>query len=115
MTDPASVETLAAVEHNQPLRDTVRPVCQPTHWKGHRVKALQPVSPECSRLMAAEIRGEFALNGFRNRDLRPLLFGDDEVPADEASCQSAKITRLLRLLRGHGLMQQVVQRLIAAS
>ena len=65
-----------------------------------------------SRLLAAVIRGEFALNGFRNRDLRPLLFGDGtgsapDVPADEARRQSAKITRLLRLLRGHGLIQKV--------
>jgi hypothetical protein len=53
------------------------------------------------------IRGEFALNGFRNRDLRPLLFGDAVVPAADARRQSAKITRRLRLLRGHGLIQKV--------
>ena len=101
------LETLAAVEHDQPLGDTVRPICQPTEWRGRRVRALQPLSPEDGRLLAAVIRGEFALNGFRNRDLRPLLFGDDEVPAAEVRRQSAKITRLLRLLRGHGLIQKV--------
>ena len=113
------LETLAAVEHDQPLGDTVRPICQPTEWRGRRVRALQPpafaiprTSPEDSRLLAAVIRGEFALNGFRNRDLRPLLFGDDtgstpDVPANEARRQSNKITRLLRLLRGHGLIQKV--------
>lgn len=101
------LETLAAVEHDEPLGDTVRPICQPTEWRGRRVRALQPLSPADNQLLAAVIRGEFALNGFRNRDLRPLLFGDDEVPADEARRQSAKITRLLRLLRGHGLIQKV--------
>lgn len=101
------LETLAAVEHDQPLGETVRPICQPTEWQGRRVRGLQPLGPDDSRLLAAVIRGEFALNGFRNRDLRPLLFGDDAVPADEARRQSAKITRLLRLLRGHGLIQKV--------
>ena len=98
------LETLAAVEHDQPPGDTVRPICQPTEWHGRRVRALQPLRPEDGRLLAAVIRGEFALNGFRNRDLRPLLFGEGEVPADEARRQSAKITRLLR---GHGLIQKV--------
>lgn len=101
------LETLAAVDHDQPLGDTVRPICQPTEWQGRRVRALQPLSPEDGPLLAAVIRGEFSLNGFRNRDLRPLLFGDDEVPENEARRQSAKITRLLRLLRGHGLIQKV--------
>jgi hypothetical protein len=101
------LETLATVEHEEPLGDTVRPICQPTEWHGRRVRALQPLSPEDSQLLAAVIRGEFALNGFRNRDLRPLLFGDAEVPTAEARRQSAKITRLLRLLRGHGLIQKV--------
>jgi hypothetical protein len=101
------LETLAAVEHDEPLGDTVRPICQPTKWNGRRVRALQPLSPADNQLLAAVIRGEFALNGFRNRDLRPLLFGDAEVPAAEARRQAAKITRLLRLLRGHGLIQKV--------
>jgi len=106
------LETLAAVDHDQPLGDTVRPICQPTEWHGRRVRALQPLSPNDNQLLAAVIRGEFALNGFRNRDLRPLLFGDDtssapDVPANEARRQSNKITRLLRLLRGHGLIQKV--------
>ena len=101
------LETLAAVEHDEPLGETVRPICQPTAWHGRRVRALQPLSPDDSRLLAAVVRGEFALNGFRNRDLRPLLFGDGAVSPDEARRQSSKITRLLRLLRGHGLIQKV--------
>ena len=77
------LETLAAVDHDQPLGETVRPICQPTEWQGRRVRGLQPLGPDDSRLLAAVIR------------------------ADEARRQSAKITRLLRLLRGHGLIQKV--------
>ena len=62
------------------------------------------LAPDDHALLAAVIRGEFALNGFRNRDLRPLLFGDGEFPPAEIKRQSSKITRLLR---AHGLIQKV--------
>ena len=50
--------------------------------------------------------GEFTINGFRNRDLREILFGDS-APKDERRRQSAKVTRLLRMLRAHGLIKKV--------
>lgn len=103
------LEALAAVEHDQPFGATVQSISQPSEFQGRRVRALQPLSPEDGLLLAAVIHGEFALNGFRNRDLRPLLFGDADVPQAEAKRQTAKITRLLRLLRGHGLIQKVTQ------
>ena len=107
------LEALAAVDHDQPLGEVVRPVCQPTEFQGRRVRALQPLAPDDNALLATVIRGEFALNGFRNRDLRPLLFGtapsaqDPEWSAAETKRQSSKITRLIRLLRAHGLIQKV--------
>ncbi len=101
------LEAMASVEHDQPLGTTVLPICEPTEFKGRRVRALQPLSLNDSLLLATVIRGEFALNGFRNRELRPLLFGDVETPTAEAKRQASKITRLLRMLRGHGLIQKV--------
>ena len=101
------LEALASVEHDQPFGVTVQPICEPTEFKGRRVRALQPLSPDDNLLLATVIRGEFALNGFRNRDLRPLLFDDVETPPAEAKRQASKITRLLRMLRGHGLIQKV--------
>jgi hypothetical protein len=101
------LQALAAVDHGQPLGTIVSEICKPTEFKGRRVRALQPLSSEDGLLLATVIRGEFALNGFRNRDLRPLLFGDAEGPPAEVKRQAAKITRLLRMLRGHGLIQKV--------
>ena len=101
------LETLAAVHHDEPLGPTVLPICEPTEFKGRRVRALQPLSCEDGLLLETVNRAEFAINGFRNRDLRPRLFNDlDTTPAD-VKRQTAKITRLLRLLRGHGLIQKV--------
>ena len=39
------LEALAAVDHDQPLGEVVRPVCQPTEFQGRRVRALQPLAP----------------------------------------------------------------------
>jgi hypothetical protein len=101
------LESLAAVHHEQPLGEAVRDLCQPTEWQGRRVRALQPLSPDDGRLLAAVNRGEFAINGFRNRDLRPLLFGTHEVASAELKRQGARITRQIRMLRAHRLIQKI--------
>ncbi len=68
--------------------------------------ALNPSSAEDARLLGVVDRGEFALNGFRNRDLRPLLFGATDDPKQRRRA-SAAATRRLRLLRAHGLIHKV--------
>jgi hypothetical protein len=101
------LDALAAVEHDQPLADTLRTLCQPTEYRGRRVRALQPLGECDGVLLATVIRGDFAILGFRNRDLRPLLFGTDAPTPEEAKRQASKITRLLRMLRAHGIIQKV--------
>ncbi len=54
------------------------------------------------------LRGEHLLNGFRNRDLRALLFpAAAAASAEEAKRQSGRVTRLIRLLRAHGVIAKV--------
>lgn len=100
------LEALASVDADATLGETASAVCRRTKWKGRSVRALNPFSQEDAALLAAVHRGEFTLQGFRNADLRELLF---DPPADEAERrrQMAKTTRLIRLLRGHGLVQKV--------
>ena len=76
-------------------------------WQGKRARALNPLGADDARLLEAVNRGEFAINGFRNRDLRGLLFAKQPATAAEQRCQSAAITRKLRLLRAHGLIHKV--------
>lgn len=101
------LEALATVEDSASLGEIVRPLCQPSRWKGRSVRGLRPLEAQDAALLAAIGRGEFLLNGFRNQDLRGLLFGDRETPIAERKRQAAKVTRLLRMLRAHGLIQKV--------
>jgi hypothetical protein len=101
-------EALATVEDKTPLGELVQELGKPTKWKGRSVRALNPLAPADVELLEAINRGEFMLNGFRNRDLRALLFGDTPPPTpQEEKKQAAKVTRLLRLLRAHGVIAKV--------
>jgi hypothetical protein len=99
---------LATVEDKTPLGELTADLGRATTWKGRSVRALNPLAPADVELLEAISRGEFVLNGFRNRDLRTLMFVDaTEVTPEEAKRQAAKVTRLLRLLRAHGVIAKV--------
>ena len=68
------LDALATLDSDTPIHHLVHPVCNPVHSNGQRVRALRPWSPEDQRLLQSINRGEFALNGLRNRDLLPHLY-----------------------------------------
>ena len=104
------VAALAVVEESVPLGQLTKELGQRVQWKGRSVRALNPLAEEDARLLEAVSRGEFALSGFRNRDLREILYGVGSQSAGEDSkSQSARVTRLLRLLRGHGLIAKIAK------
>lgn len=98
---------LAAAAEPRSVADLAGDLCRPTHWHGRRVRALNPLGADDAALLAAVNHGAFVLSGFRNRDLRALLYGDP--PADPAARRrlSARVSRQIRLLRAHGLIQKV--------
>lgn len=98
--------SLATAEVCTPLGELTAALCQPVRWKRQRVRALNPLAPADAALLEVIGRGEFLVNGFRNRDLRPRLFGPTENPQTRRR-QSATVTRYLRLLRAHGLIRKV--------
>jgi hypothetical protein len=101
------LESLAAVETESTLAEATATVCQRTKWKGRSVRALNPLQFEDAKLLQTVNRGEFAITGFRNRDLRDHLFGASPIDERQARSQTAKVTRLIRMLRAHGLVQKV--------
>jgi hypothetical protein len=102
------LEGLATVEEKTSLAEVTKDLGQRTTWKGRSVRALNPLAPADVALLEAVHRGEFMIQGFRNRDLRGLLFAHQPAAdALESKRQSAKITRLLGLLRGHSLIAKI--------
>jgi hypothetical protein len=82
-------------------------LAQPAQRNGRRVRALNPHAPADAKLFEAIGRGEFTLNGFRNRDLRALLFTDTNAPKPDQRRHAAAVSRQIALLRAHGLIKKV--------
>ena len=102
------LDALAQVSVTESLGDLTKTLCQPTELGGKRVRALQPWAPADAQLLEAVNRPEFLLNGFRNKDLRPILYAEKEGSPEEQRRHSAKVSRQLRMLRAHGLILKVV-------
>lgn len=105
-TNERYLSALATAEVEATLSETAARVCRSTRWKGRSVRALNPLAQEDATLLEAVSCGDFILNGFRNRDLRSTLFGDAKSASTEKR-QMAKVTRLIRLLRAHGIVHKI--------
>jgi len=104
------LNALASIETERTLGELTADVCRRKTGKGRSARALNPLADHDRRLLVAVGRGEFLLNGFRNRDIRGLMFEDaseETKDAIESKRQSATVTRLLRLLRDHGIIKKV--------
>lgn len=101
------LDALASLDTDSPLSKLVEPICRPVVWKSKRVRALRPWSQEDQSLIQTISRGEFNLNGFRNRDILPCLFPDCLSSPTEKRRAAARVTRKLRLLRAHGVIRKV--------
>jgi len=101
------LDAQAAADTSVPLGDLVSCICKPTTWNGHRVRALRPWEQNDLDLFRAVTRGEFSINGFRNRDLQALLFQGLPNSPQERRRRSGHISRLLRILRAHHLIRKV--------
>lgn len=97
---------LAAVDAATPLGKAVDALAKPTTCRGHRCRGLHPLVGDDARLAELLLQGQFAINGFRNRDIRALMFGATDDVAEKRR-QSARVGRLLRLFRDHGLIYRV--------
>jgi len=102
------LDALAAVSDDTPASQVFDDVARHTSYRGRRVRALRIGDPADINLLAAVARGEFATAGFRNRDIRRILHPAKRLATIEESRRlSARISRQLRLLRAHGVIQRV--------
>jgi hypothetical protein len=101
----AAVEGRAEAAAAEPAPDAA--AAQARAARPRRVRALNPLAAGDAALPEAVGRHEFLINGLRNRDVRRLLFGAAAAAAAEERRRSAAVTRQLRLLRAHGVIQRV--------
>jgi len=94
------LDALAVVGLQTPSYQLLDGVSAPVKAK-RQYRALRPISPADASLFQVILHGKFALQGFRNRDLRQALGEPD------AKNISARISRLLALLRAHQLIFKV--------
>jgi hypothetical protein len=101
------LNALSQVDDGTRFQELIGLLEQSAQWKGKRVRALHPFQAQDSHLLQAVNRGEFALNGLRNRDLQTLLYSQPAASPQQARKRSASVSRKLRLLRAHGIIQKV--------
>lgn len=104
-------DALSTVDDSTRFREFTRALEQPCQYRQRRVRALHPFQADDHQLLEAVNRGEFALNGLRNRDIQQCLYGAFDpltpLPLKEKRRRSAAVSRKLRMLRAHGLIQKV--------
>jgi hypothetical protein len=100
------MNALTSVDDTRTMSELTGLIQQPTIWKCRRVRALRPWGEDATLLKAIS-DGAYLVNGFRNRDIRDHLYpAEADTPAEQRKL-SAAVSRRLRMLRAHGLIQKV--------
>ncbi len=102
------LDALAAAHTGERMEQLLAAISRPVRRHGRRHRGLRPWGEDAA-LLRTLARGEFLLQGFRNRDLRAALATKPTPPADPADTRkaAARISRRIALLRAHGLVRKV--------
>jgi hypothetical protein len=115
-TNVRYLEALADVAETKTVKELAEPLCRRVTEPGtkspgmkspRKVRALNPLAADDAALLRAISDPKWMVNGVRNRDLAALLYAAPTEDPAERRRRSARVTRLLRLLRGHGLLHKV--------
>ena len=98
---------LASAASPRTVGEAVGPACRPVTRGGRRHRGLRPGHAADMGLLRAVADGRWAVNGFRNADVRANCSGADEKDAKAARRRAGQVTRRLALLRAHGLVKRV--------
>jgi hypothetical protein len=101
------LDALAVVEDPRVSAQVLDRACNPVPFQGRRRRALNPLSREDQQLFFAVLRGEHIQRGFYARDIARGLGIAKSADPQEQRRRSARVSRLLQLLRAHGLIAKV--------
>jgi hypothetical protein len=98
------LQALAVVDRPQASVKLLDRVQKPARLGACRRRGLQVLRRAEQELFRAVLRGEHHINGFRNRDIQAVLFPARLRDRAEQRRRTAHVSRLLHLLRAHGLI-----------
>jgi DNA-binding MarR family transcriptional regulator len=101
-------DALASAQVREKLKEVAAGACNKIVRDGRMYRGLNPFGQDDYRLLMFLAKGENAINGFRNHDLREWLYPESQQSlADERKKYSSRTTRRIKLLRAHGLVRKV--------
>lgn len=101
-------DALGATKIEEKLKAVAASACNKVIKDGKKYRGLNPWEEDDYRMLMFLAKGENAINGFRNHDLRKWLFpGSEESREDQQKTYSGRTTRRIRLLRAHSLIRKV--------
>jgi hypothetical protein len=98
---------LAVIEDPRVSAQVVDRACNPVPFQGRRRRALNPLSHQDQQLFLAVLRGEHIQRGFYARDIARHLGLAKAHDPQEQRRRGARVSRLLHLLRAHGLIGKI--------
>ncbi len=103
-------DALACAQVEEKLKEVVSPACNRIKKAGKNYRGLNPWQEQDYKLLTFLAKGENAISGFRNKDLRKWLYPQsDKFEKHEQKRHSSRTTRLIKLLRVHGLIKKVAK------
>jgi hypothetical protein len=101
------LQALAVVGEPTPSHKLLDRVSTRVKRQQKTFRALRPISPEDSKVFSIILRGDYLLQGIRNKDLRQRLYPQPDNDAAQLQKNSGRTTRYLRLLQSHQLLYRV--------
>ncbi len=103
-------DALAAAQVEEKLKEVIAPASNPIKKSGQRYRGLNPWRQEDFALLTFLAKGEHAIRGFRNPELRAWLYPAAKGLSKEHQRKYAgRTTRRIKLLRVHGLIKKVAR------
>ncbi|MGD9857293.1 MAG: hypothetical protein AB7U20_20315 [Planctomycetaceae bacterium] len=100
------LNALSVVDDPTPAYQHVTQLTQSKVHRGRSYAGFNPACPEDVRLFQAVLCGEHLLRGFRNTDIRRILWGEHRQHRERLR-QANRITRLIKRLHGRGLVAKI--------
>jgi hypothetical protein len=101
------LSALASTQATTAFGPTVQDICQPITHRGRRYRGLNPLALPDATVLEFISRGEYTVQGFRNRDLQAILYRGRPATDKERRRRTGAVSRKLRLLRAHALIRKV--------